>query len=156
MGIQSPFSGGLNVLTYILYVSELADHCGQDDIRDILKTSRENNSKNSVTGMLISKDKYFLQYIEGPEAQIVELFDKIKNDERHRAIKVVNQGSIFDRVFFNWEMGFADEKIKQPLHWKWQLDQISMLTLAEDADDCLTFVKAFLSAPNLAVNSPSL
>ena len=144
------------MLTYILYVSELADHCGQHEIRDILKTSRENNSKNSVTGMLISKDKYFLQYIEGPEAQIVELFDKIKNDERHRAIKVVNQGSIFDRVFFNWEMGFADEKIKQPLHWKWQLDQISMLTLAEDADDCLTFVNAFLSAPNLAVNSPSL
>ena len=144
------------MLTYILYVSAVADHCGEDDIRAILKTSRENNSKNSLTGMLISKDKYFLQYIEGPEAQVVALFDKIKSDERHQAIKVVNQGTISDRVFFNWDMGFADEKTKQPLHWKWQLDQISMLTLAEDADDCLTFVKAFLSAPNLAVNSPSL
>lgn len=156
MRIPSPFCGGLNLLTYILYVSEVADHCGEDEIRAILKTSRENNSKNSLTGMLISKDKYFLQYIEGPEAQVVALFDKIKSDERHQAIKVVNQGTISDRVFFNWDMGFADEKIKQPLHWKWQLDQISMLTLAEDADDCLTFVKAFLSAPNLAVNSPSL
>jgi len=141
--------------SYVLYVSEMSDECGDGEIIDILNTSRKNNVKKSVTGMLIRKDRMFLQYIEGPEAQVRELFEKIKSDERHRDIRVVHQGPITDRVFFDWEMGFADELNIQPLQWKWELDKLSLFSLAEGADDCLNFVKAFMGTPGLAANSPS-
>ena len=141
--------------SYILYVSKFSDGCHDREIVDILNTSRKNNAKRSVTGILISKDRIFLQYIEGPEAQVAELFEKIKSDKRHWDVKVVHQGSIKDRVFFDWEMGFANEMNMQPLQWKWKLDKLSLFSLAEGADDCLNFVKAFMGTPGLAANSPS-
>ena len=142
------------MIKYILYVSEVADHCGERETTDILKTSRSNNEQNAVTGMLVRKDKEFLQYIEGPPNSIETLFRKIETDHRHQSVKVVKQGLVSDRVFFNWEMAFADERNFQPLQWKWQLDKISLFSLADDAEDCLTFVKAFLGLPQLAANNP--
>jgi hypothetical protein len=142
------------MIKYILYVSEVADHCGDRETKDILVTSRSNNNQNSVTGMLVRKEKEFLQYIEGSSDSVDMLFKKIETDDRHRSVKVVKQGMTSDRVFFNWEMAFADERNFQPLQWKWQLDKISLFSLADDAEDCLTFVKAFLGTPQLAANSP--
>ena len=141
--------------SYVLYVSNLSDGCGDREIVEILNTSRKNNAKRSVTGILICKDRIFLQYIEGPEAQVADLFEKIESDKRHRDVKVVHQGSIKDRVFFDWEMGFANERNMQPLQWKWKLDKLSLFSLAEGADDCLSFVKEFMGTPGIAVNSPS-
>ena len=104
--------------------------------------------------MLVRKEREFLQFIEGPAEVVDALYDKIKVDDRHRGVKIVEEGMTADRVFFDWEMGFADEQNIQPLQWKWQLDKISLLSLADDAEDCLTFVKAFLGLPQLAANTP--
>ena len=142
------------MIKYILYVSEVANHCGDRETTDILKTSRANNVQNSVTGMLVRKDKQFLQYIEGPTDTIEMLFKKIETDDRHRSVEVVKQGMASDRVFFNWEMAFADKRNLQPLQWKWELDKISLFSLADDAEECLAFVKAFLRMPQLAANTP--
>ena len=142
------------MIKYILYVSEVADHCGERETTDILKTSRANNEQNAVTGMLVRKNKQFLQYIEGPSDSIDMLFKKIETDNRHRSVKVVSQGMASDRVFFNWEMAFADERDLQPLQWKWQLDKISLFSLADDGEECLAFIKTFLCVPQLAANTP--
>ena len=82
------------------------------------------------------------------------LFKKIETDNRHRSVKVVSQGMASDRVFFNWEMAFADERNLQPLQWKWQLDKISLFSLADDGEECLAFIKTFLYVPQLAANTP--
>ena len=142
------------MIKFILYVSEVADQCGDRETTEILKTSRANNAKNSVTGMLVRKEKEFLQFIEGPAEVVDALYDKIKVDDRHRAVKIVEEGMTADRVFFDWEMGFADEQNIQPLQWKWQLDKISLFSLAEDTAHCLNFVKEFMGMPKLAANGP--
>lgn len=142
------------MIKFILYVSEVAVHCGDNETTEILKTSRANNAKNSVTGMLVRKEREFLQFIEGPAEVVDALYDKIKVDDRHRAVKIVEQGMTADRVFFDWEMGFADEQNIQPLQWKWQLDKISLFSLAEDTVHCLNFVKEFMGMPKLAANGP--
>ena len=142
------------MIKFILYVSEVADHCGDRETTEILKTSRSNNAKNSVTGMLVRKKKEFLQFIEGPAEIVDALYDKIKVDDRHRSVKIVEQGMAEDRVFFDWEMGFADEQNVQPLQWKWQLDKISLFSLADDTTHCLNFVKEFMGMPMLAGNEP--
>ena len=142
------------MLKFILYVSDVSDHCGDRETTDILKTSRTNNARNSVTGMLVRKEREFLQFIEGPAEVIDDLFRKIQVDDRHRSVTIVDQGLTSDRVFFNWEMGFASEPNIQPLQWKWQLDKISLFSLADDAARCLNFVKEFMGMPMLAGNEP--
>ena len=142
------------MLKFVLYVSEVADHCGDQETTDILRTSRINNAKNGVTGMLVRKEMEFLQFIEGPNDVIGKLFTTIENDNRHRSVKVIEQGMSADRVFFDWQMGFANEQNIQPLQWKWQLDKISLFSLAEDASHCLTFVKEFLGMQKLGGNEP--
>ena len=143
------------MIKYILYVSEVSDTCGDKETADILRTSRTNNAKNAVTGMLVRKNRQFLQYIEGPEKSIEELYAKIERDDRHRLVKIIEEGSAEDRVFYDWEMGFADEQNFQPLQWKWQLDKISLFSLAENAANCLDFVKEFMGSPSFARNSPT-
>ena len=142
------------MLKFILYVSEVADHCGDRETTDILRTSRTNNAKKAVTGMLVRKEQQFLQFIEGPVEVIDELFAKIECDDRHQSVKVIDQGMSTDRVFFDWQMGFADEQNLQPLQWKWQLDKISLFSLAEEASHCLDFVKEFLGMQKLGGNEP--
>ena len=142
------------MLKFILYVSEVSDHCGDRETFDILKTSRANNAKQSVTGMLVRKEKEFLQFIEGPAEVVDALFSKIEVDDRHRSVKLVEQRMTSDRVFYDWEMGFADEQNLRPLQWKWQLDKISLLSLADDTAHCFNFVKEFMGMPNLAGNGP--
>ena len=142
------------MLKFILYVSEVADHCGDRETTDILRTSRTNNAKKAVTGMLVRKEQQFLQFIEGPVEVIDDLFAKIECDDRHQSVKVIDQGLSTDRVFFDWQMGFADEQNLQPLQWKWQLDKISLFSLAEEASQCLDFVKEFLGMQKLGGNEP--
>ena len=142
------------MLKFILYVSEVADDCGDRETTDILRISRTNNAKNSVTGMLVRKEKEFLQFIEGPPEVVDTLFDKIKVDVRHRSVKIIEEGMSADRVFFDWQMGFASEENLQPLQWKWQLDKISLFSLADDASNCLTFVREFMGMQKLGGNEP--
>ena len=143
------------MIKYILYVSEVSESCGDKETADILRTSRTNNARNAVTGMLVRKNRQFLQYIEGPAQDIEELYNKIERDTRHNSVKIIEEGLAEDRVFYDWEMGFADEHNFQPLQWKWQLDKISLFSLAEDAAHCLDFVKEFMGTPALAANTPS-
>ncbi len=56
--------------------------------------------------MLLYCDGAFIQVIEGPEEEIIKLFDKIRRDERHHMISVINQGPIPQRCFSEWTMGF--------------------------------------------------
>ena len=147
---------GWEMVSYILYASELAQDCGNREIADILAVSRRNNVRNGVTGMLMSKQGHFLQYIEGPDSSIVSLFTKIEVDGRHRQLNVVERGQSSERIFHNWEMGFADEVNMQPLNWKWELDKISMFSLVEEGKECLKYVKQFLQEPAFAAAIPNL
>lgn len=87
----------------------------KDELLDILHASRRNNGEKAVTGMLLYKGGNFLQVLEGEEANILEVFKKIKEDPRHTDITILSQESIEKRQFANWEMAFVnldDETIK--------------------------------------------
>tara|TARA_B100000674_G_scaffold442248_1_gene406463 strand:- start:105 stop:536 length:432 start_codon:yes stop_codon:yes gene_type:complete len=140
---------------YILYTSEASENCSEKEISEILKISRKNNQTNSVTGILVYKKPYFLQYLEGPEKTVTSLYEKIKLDDRHIAIKTVNRKKTNERIFPNWEMGFAGEEDLQPLRWKWGLDKLTLFSLAHELDDCMDEIKAFISIKTLGQNFPT-
>ena len=140
---------------FTLYTSSASEKCSDQEIANILHTSRQNNLSNSVTGILVYKKPEFLQYLEGPHADVIALYDKIKGDDRHVSIKTVSQGQIESRIFPSWEMGFANEEDLQPLKWKWDLDKLTLFSLAEELDDSMAVIKSFIGAEHLAEKTPS-
>jgi hypothetical protein len=70
----------------------------------ILATSRRNNARDGITGLLYSDGTRFLQALEGPDAEVESAFERIKADPRHRAIVALSRRRIDAREFGEWEM----------------------------------------------------
>ena len=58
--------------------------------------------------MLLYKDGSFMQALEGDEATVLGLFERISRDSRHKMISIIHQGSVDERQFPDWSMGFRD------------------------------------------------
>ena len=78
----------------------------------LLANCRRNNTENNITGLLISYEGSFIQYIEGDEDKLDELFSRIKKDPRHTNCIELTSGLITERQFSNWSMAYrkVDEK----------------------------------------------
>lgn len=95
-------------LISLAYVSVEAREMTQDDLVDILNTARERNPKEGVTGMLLYRQGYFIQALEGEEEPVMNLYNDIAGDERHRNVLMVYKEEITERAFPNWSMGFQN------------------------------------------------
>ena len=93
---------GMKRLTYISKVNAVLS---EEEILEIGHQSSTNNRKIDVTGVLISAGNYFFQILEGDQAIVDELLDKISRDSRHRDITVLAaEYECEDRVFSDWDM----------------------------------------------------
>ncbi len=77
------------------------------EILQILSTARANNSSQSVTGALLFSSGYFAQVLEGPQASIERIFEKIQRDPRHGEVTVLESGAAPERTFPEWSMAHA-------------------------------------------------
>ena len=96
----------------LLYISTARDRPGAEQLCDILAVSRRNNRRDSLTGLLVSGGRRFLQVLEGERNAVEAAFARIKADPRHFAVVVLGRKEIAERAFPHWEMGF--EAAAQP------------------------------------------
>lgn len=93
-------------LTSLVYVS-LANKEMQDaDLTALLSPARKNNEKMDITGMLLYRDRLFVQALEGEEDHIKALYEKIRQDTRHRDVTTISIKPLKSRAFAEWTMGF--------------------------------------------------
>ena len=92
----------------IIYISSAVKKMNDDDLIDILKTSRENNKKNDISGMLLYDNGSFIQVLEGTDSLVDNTFINIQNDERHNNILVMQNKDVDFREFADWSMGFEN------------------------------------------------
>lgn len=92
----------------MVYTSARKPICTDEEIAKILDSSKKNNPKINLSGLLIHSDKRFLQYIEGSKKDLEELFETIKSDKRHGGVNLRCFEPIEKRVFPSWEMGYKD------------------------------------------------
>lgn len=92
----------------LVYKSKASPIFGRAHIQDMLEKAREYNKKNDITGCLLFYKGEFLQYLEGKESNVLDLFEKIKKDERHIEIVLLSQSFIYDREFGDWSMAYED------------------------------------------------
>ena len=95
-------------MLYLIYVSTSVKLLNDEELLDILKISRENNSSKDVTGLLLYKGGNFMQVVEGPDEAVEALYEKIKVDPRHKDVNVLSREQISARQFPAWEMAFQN------------------------------------------------
>ena len=91
---------------HLIYLSSARHEMSESSLKDLLSVARRNNRAAGVTGMLLYLDGNFIQYLEGDEPAVREIFGKIKADPRHHTVIVVEEGETDHRLFDDWAMGF--------------------------------------------------
>jgi hypothetical protein len=92
----------------VIYVSAAKAPMAREDLRRLLETSRANNQRRGITGMLVYKDGNFMQAIEGEEQEVRALQRTISADPRHHRVLELLATTIATRSFAEWTMGFRD------------------------------------------------
>lgn len=91
----------------IVYIStSRAEMPGLGEIEDILATSRRNNQRDELSGLLIVGGRRFLQVLEGPRHMLDAAYARIKQDSRHFALVELGRRDIAERAFPDWAMGY--------------------------------------------------
>ena len=112
--LNSTFYTNMSELNYLIYVSSGCDLI-KFQLPFLLKNSKKNNKSYGITGMLLLDDGNIMQYLEGPQISVNQLYERIKHDPRHRNITKIIQEPIEVRMFPEWHMGFKsfnDSSIK--------------------------------------------
>ena len=100
----------------IAYVSAATGPVSDEDIADILSTSRANNERDGITGALLYHRGRFIQILEGEDAVVRSRYATVADDSRHDNISTMREKHIAERQFPQWTMGFrapGDDSMKQ-------------------------------------------
>jgi hypothetical protein len=95
-------------LYFLIYVSIASDDLGPETLLEILRVSRDNNTRHDITGLLLYKERRFMQLLEGPETAVCATYGRIARDPRHRDATLLLEGETAERDFADWSMGFQD------------------------------------------------
>jgi hypothetical protein len=115
-------------LAHLIYASQ---PFGFDEamLNGILSDARRCNARDDITGALVCRADFYLQYLEGEEAAVEAAFKRIARDHRHAGVTQLLRAPITARLFPNWAM--LDDPARS---WMW--------TQAEVADGAATRASA--------------
>ena len=91
-------------LTSVTYTSLARLDLQSSDLEDIHRLAREQNALDGITGLLMFNGTHFLQIIEGSEAAIGDLVERLRKDPRHTGFEIRDQRKVAVRSFPDWSM----------------------------------------------------
>ena len=82
---------GESQLLNIIYISMKSDHhlLTSAELTELGQRASAKNAQRGVTGFLLYTNPYFLQYLEGPPAEVKAVFAAIHGDPRHHNVTIV-------------------------------------------------------------------
>jgi hypothetical protein len=90
----------------LAYVSHASHEMTDDELIAILQVARRTNASLDISGMLLYRDGFFVQVLEGEADKVDPLYEKISRDPRHKNIIMIYRAPITERIFAKWTMGF--------------------------------------------------
>lgn len=91
----------------LVYMSHANKPLSDEELLNLLTISRKNNTQLGLTGMLLyNGEGVFIQVLEGPADAVHLLYNKIKQDPRHKDIQDLVSLPIVERSFPEWTMAF--------------------------------------------------
>jgi Sensors of blue-light using FAD len=96
-----------STLAAVAYVSTADTPLAVPELERLHQQAMARNGRHGVTGVLLYNDGNFMQYIEGPAAEVDRLYQSIRADVRHRALIELLNEPVAHRSFAQWHMGLA-------------------------------------------------
>ncbi|MEM8667068.1 MAG: BLUF domain-containing protein [Planctomycetota bacterium] len=131
---------------YLIYVSSAVNLMEGKALQNLLEQSRENNQRLEITGLLLYKGGNFMQMLEGDQQTVLALYERIKQDERHKGVIRIMMGLQSNRIFDQWSMGFKemDEWGASQTFDEFQAKKlVNRSDLNEEAQDAYKFMLQF-------------
>lgn len=94
----------------LVYVSLARHPMSGSDLCELLTQARGYNHAHGITGLLVYRNREFMQLIEGEQAEVASLFAKIGRDPRHQQVHRMWEAPIGARSCQDWAMGFAEPR----------------------------------------------
>lgn len=95
-------------INQLVYVSQAVKKMSSEDLSDIQRVAKANNSLIDVTGSLFYNGGWFLQVLEGPLATLDALYKKIEKDPRHKNSRILYNEPASFRTFTRWSMNMTN------------------------------------------------
>lgn len=76
------------------------------DLEDILAEANAQNSALNISGCLIYHNNSFVQILEGRKKDVLHIYEKIKNDNRHHEVTLLWANDVDKRFFKEWHMAY--------------------------------------------------
>jgi hypothetical protein len=121
----------------IFYASSARKDMTRAGIEALLERARAHNTRAGITGILIYKGGIFLQLIEGPDAEITALFERIRRDPRHDHVIEILNLTHRQRIFNDWTMAYRElneldiQMVNEVLGWN------KLISAAKEIDNHL-------------------
>lgn len=90
----------------LVYVSTARLGLTEAEVEDILNASQSNNEERYISGYLVHNGQSFMQLLEGPRAEVDEIFRRIRTDNRHSGVVRIVAEWCRGRAFPNWPMNY--------------------------------------------------
>jgi hypothetical protein len=135
----------------IVYVSAAVKLLDDDQLFDILSSSRKNNAERDVTGVLLYSEGVFMQVLEGVGDDVDFIFSKIEQDLRHKNMITLIDEPISHKSFSDWSMGFTTPKADELKDILGYLQSVDSLNANKDTGAAIMFIKTFIESNNLTV-----
>jgi len=87
------------------YLSQSAHNITDQQVQQILVSSRRNNPDLGLTGVLIYGGRLFMQVLEGPDDQVLRMYVRLLDDKRHGDSQILHISPTSERIFQKWSMG---------------------------------------------------
>ncbi len=94
------------MIYYLVYLSAATELYNDDNLAQILTVSRNNNTQNDITGILLYHEGSIIQVLEGDKQTVNALYNKILLDRRHKSVIKMTEGMAEERSFADWSMAF--------------------------------------------------
>lgn len=91
-------------LAQLLYRSQAKVPFTTDELQRLAERAREENERESLTGLLIYDDGRFFQFLEGPDDNLQRVWAKIRRDPRHHAVERLPVPPLPERLFPDWRL----------------------------------------------------
>ena len=93
-------------LVELTYLSEAVSDMSFLGLMRLLESARAFNQQHGITGILFYDNQQFGQIIEGERANIMKVWKRIQEDERHHRIELLEIREIAERSYPEWLLRF--------------------------------------------------
>ena len=121
-----------DVIFELSYRSSKKKSTSLEDVEDILEVSRRNNKDLNITGCLVNYRDYFFQILEGNKKDVLELYETIKNDERHYEVSTLYKGAKIKRLFGDFSLAALSKPDDFKVNINGQIKEVKFSEMTQD------------------------